>query len=492
MLDRDKGVAHLKSKAYLSVVWTAADLFSRQGLQFIISVILARLLSPEEFGVIGMLALFTGIAAVVADSGFTSAMIQKRDLSEEEKSSVFYFNLGTAAVLALALCLSGRRISVFYGMPILEPLTYALAFNLFLSAFGIVQRALMTIELDFRTPMRINITATVASSIVGILMAWRGFGVWSLACQMILSTLVSNILTWYHRPWRPALAFQFTSLQRLFRFGGYMMFSGILDMVYTRMNTLIIGKLYSARDLGQYMRADRTQQLPGNVIGTLVGRIAFPIFAAAGEDKKLLRQGLRKSVVFLMMVNLPLMLGLLAISRPLIMTIYGPKWEACIPYLQVLCLGGVLWPLHVVNLSALKALGRSDLFFQLELLKKAIGFTAIIVASSIGIIAMAWSQVFLGVVGFFINAYYSGKFLNYSAWQQTKDILPYGGVAIAMGGGIWLLGLSDKLSTSLVLLIQLIIGAMFYVSVCMSLRLTAFREMIDRVRARLALGLSKQ
>lgn len=490
-MNEDDKITYYKKKAASSILWTGIDQFSGQGLQFVISIILARLLSPEEFGIIGMLAIFTGIASVFVDSGFTSALIQKRNLSEEETSSVFFFNLFSAFIMGLILCASASWISRFYRMPILEPLTYVMSLNLLLSAFGSVQRALMNIDLDFKTPTKINLATTLVSSTVGISLAWRGYGVWSLAFQSLTATLLVNVLIWYYRPWRPAFSFDFRSVTALYRFGGFMMLSGLLDIVYTRMSTLLIGKLYSASDLGFYSRADRTRQLPGGIIASLVDRVAFPLFAAAKSDSGMLGRGLKKSVTTLMMVNLPLMLGLAAVSRPLVLTLFGVKWEACIPYLQVLSFVGIFWPLHVVNLSVLKAQGRSDLFFRLEVLKKVIGFSALFVACPFGVLAMACSQVFSSFICFMINAHYSGKFLGHSAWAQLRDILPYGLVSLVMALCVWLLSFWQGGAVQLVLVLQLITGAALYTFLCSILRLACFQETIAHLRTGMIRGLGQ-
>jgi teichuronic acid exporter len=474
----------MRHKALSATIWTGIDTFSRQGLGFVISIILARLLTPKEFGIIGLLALFTGIASVFIESGFTSALIQKRETSPAATSTVFFFNISLALIMALLLCLGARWFAVFYQMPILEPLSYVMALNMFISAFGNVQRTLMTIELDFRTPTRINIIATIVSGVLGIYLALRGCGVWSLAWQAVLSTFINNMLTWYYRPWRPILTFETQRLRELFGFGGFMMLSGLLDVFYNRLNTLLIGKFYSATDLGFYTRADRTQQLPGNIIGTLVGRIAFPLFAAANHDKELLRQGLKKSVIILMMVNLPIMLGICAVSRNLVLTLFGLKWESCIPYLQVLCLGGIFWPLHVLNLSALKAQGHSKLFFRLEVVKKIIGFTALAVSCPIGVLAMAWSQVFLGAVGFIINAYYSGVVLGYPVWRQMSDLIPYLLLSCFMAICVWLVGLSQTMPASLLFIVQVAVGCAVYVGLGILFKFSGFRGAIAIYRGR--------
>jgi O-antigen/teichoic acid export membrane protein len=424
---------------------------------------------------------------VFADSGFSSALIQKKNLTDEDTSSVFYFNLLAGFIMGLFLCAIAPWIAHFYQMPILKLLTCAMALNLFLGSFGAVHWALLSRDLDFRTQMRISVVAGVLSGGLAISLAALGWGVWSLVIQTLVSTLISTIGVWWCRPWRPRLIFCFASLRSLMRFGSYLLFSGLLDTGYNRLYTLIIGKLYSARELGFYSRADNTQQLPTSIISTIVGRVAFPIFSAAAGDKNLLQRGMRRAVESLMLINLPSMLGLLAVSRPLVLTLLGQKWLPCVPYLQVLCLAGILWPLHVINLNLLTAIGRTDLFFRLEIIKKVMGFSVLLISAKISILAMAWSQVLMGVISYFLNAYYTGVHLGYPATRQLRDIFPLILAAGLMFACIWPLTLINLLPAPVLLTTQVVAGGVIYLGCCAFFKFRAFTEGVSELRMRLKL-----
>lgn len=451
-------------KSLSAVFWSGADVFMRQGLQFFVSILLARLLLPEEFGLLAMLSIFTGVAGLFVDSGFSLALIQRQNITREDESTVFFFNLGAGLIVALGLCLAAPWIATFFEqaiskdkiyasaltlhnlpwladffkLPVLQSLTYVMAFNLFVGSLGSIQSVLLTKAMEFKGLMKIGVVASLLSGVLAVILAWQGFGVWSLALQTLASTMITIVLLWLRHPWRPQWVFSFTSLCSLFHFGGYMLLSGLLDTLYTRLYSLIIGKLFSARELGYYTRADNTQQLPVNVLISVLNRVAFPLFSVAATDKALLARGMRKVIRTIMLFNIPIMLGLMVVAEPLVITLIGEKWLPSVPVLQILCLSGVIWPLHVINLNVLMAQGHSNLFFRIEVLKKIIGVVAIVVASFYGILAIAWSQVIVGILGFLINAHYTGVFLGYSAWKQTRDLLPYLVVSVLMTLAIWL------------------------------------------------------
>lgn len=455
----------------------------RQGIQFGVSVALARLLAPKEFGVLAMLLLFTALAGSFVEAGFCMALIQKKEITEDDTSSVFYFNLSAGLIVALLLCGAARWIAHFYQAPILRPLTYLMALNLFLGAFGAIHRALLIKELDFRTQMRISIVATALPGGFAVYLAWHGWGVWSLAWQTALSTIISTALLWLWHPWRPVLRFRITSLRSLFRFGSYMFYSGLLNTACSKMYTLLIGRLYSPAELGFYTRADSTQQLPASLLSTVVDRVAFPVFSSVSGDDHLLRAGLRRAVTHLMLINLPVSLGMLAVARPLVTTLFGAPWLPCVPYLQVLCLAGALWPLHVLNLSCLMAKGRSELFFRLEVWKKVVGISALLVTAPISTLAMAWSQVFTGFFCFFLNAHFTGVLLGYSPLRQLKDIAPAALAAGVMLGAVLPIGRLDIQPSAAQLSLQVLTGALVYGVVCHSTGVTAFRQFREQLAA---------
>ncbi|WP_442496799.1 lipopolysaccharide biosynthesis protein [Methylobacter sp. sgz302048] len=492
----------LTHKSLSAVFWSGADVFLRQGLQFFVSILLARLLSPEEFGLLALLSIFTGIATLFIDSGLNSALVQRQDITRKDESTVFFFNLVTGLLVALGLGLSAPWIATFFEQPVLQAkvhimatnlftmpwiatffeqpvlqgLTYVMALNLFVGSLGSIQGALLTKALDFKTLMKINAVATLLSGVLAVCLAWKGFGVWSLALQTLASTAISVTLLWLWHPWRPQWTFSLVSLRSLFRFGGFMLLSGLLDTLYTRLYSVIIGKLYSARQLGFYTRADNIQQLPVSVLTNVLNRVAFPVFSAAAADKARLALGMRKVLRIIMLFNVPAMLGLMAVAEPLVITLIGEKWLPSVPILQVLCLAGMIWPLHALNLNVLMAQGHSNLFFRIEVIKKIISIAAIVTASFYGVMAIVWSEVIAAALCFPINAYYTGVFLGYSAWKQTLDILPYLAVSMLMMLVIWPIHIYFTFHPAAQLGLMIGVGAFVYLLACHLLRLTAFNE----------------
>ena len=473
----------LKKKAITATLWSGADIFLRQGLQFIIAVVLARLLSPEEFGTIALLYLFAGLAGAFVDSGFSAALIQSQDVTHTDESTVFWFNLGTGALMASGLWLLAPWFADFYRMPILIPLTGILALNLFVSALGSVHSTLLTKRLNFKTPMKIGAIATTVSGAAGILMAWKGYGVWALAVQTLVSTILTTLLLWAFNTWRPALAFSLASARRLFGFGGYLLMSSLLDIAYSRIYTLLIGKLYGVRELGFYNRADSTKQMPVGVLTGILSRVALPIFSTASGDKEKLRRGVRHALRGMMLVNVPMMLGVMATAEPLVNALFGGQWLPSVPPLQVLALAGLLWPLHVINLNVLMAQGHSRLFFKLEVVKKLVGTGLLLIGAAYGVMGIAWSQVAFGVLAFGINAHYTRLHLNYSAWQQIQDFLPVVLISVFMALPVYSLGNLLPWHAALVLLAQVSVGVTLFIVGCALFRIEAYRDAREMIAA---------
>jgi len=475
----------LKHKAVSATIWSAIDTFARQGVQFVITMILARLLTPTDYGTVGLLSIFLGVAGVFINCGFSSALIQRQEISEADLSSVFFLNVGIALLFSLLLCAAAPWIAAFYNMPVLTPLTRLMAASLFIGAFGCIQGTLLTKSLNFRRQCVISLAAVVLSGSVAVVLALRNYGVWSLAVSTVVGTCVSTLLLWLLSSWRPRLLFSMTAVRSLFRFGGFLLISGLLDTLFTRMNTLVIGKFYSPQDLGYYSRADGTQQLPAGLLSNIITRVAFPIFAAAHSDKELLRAGLRKAITMVMMLNIPLMLGMAVTARSLVLVLFGRQWLPCVQYLQILCLGGIFWPLHVLNLDILTAQGHSNLFFRLEVIKKVVGMVILGLACFFGITAIAWSTVVIGVICFAINAHYSGLLLNYGTVQQTVDLLPYMAASLIMAVCVWMASMLPLQMPLMLLSTQVMIGVAIYTLVCLSFRLSTFIESIQLVAPRL-------
>jgi len=414
----------LKQRALSATLWSGADVVLRQGTQFVVSIVLARLLTPSEFGTVALLALFTGIATVFVDGGFSAALIQRGDIDHTDESTVFWFNLLAGGCVSLSLWAAAPLIARFYQAPVLLPLTAVMAVNVLLGSLGAIHSTLLSKRLDFFTQMKVGCVATIASGVVAILLARAGFGVWALALQVLAMTTASTALLWFVHPWRPALVFSFDSARKLFGFGGYHLASSLLEMVYARLYTLFIGRYYGVRALGLYNNADSTKQLPGGFLASVLARVILPMFSAASSDPAVLVRGAQLTMRGMILLNAPMMLGMAGAAPTIVRTLFGARWVEAVPILQVLCLGGLFWPLHLINLNLLMAQGHSRLMFRLEVAKKILGVVLLALGATQGVLGIAWSQVVFNGAAFVINAHYSGKLLGYGARAQWRDIWP--------------------------------------------------------------------
>jgi len=472
----------IKRAATHGLFWSFFERIGHQGIQFVISIILARLLLPEQFGLIAMLTIFIAVAQTFVDSGFGSALIQKQNTTYLDECSIFFFNIIVGFLVAGLLFLSAPWIADFYQAPLLSPLTRVLSLNLIINAFGIVHTTLLTKQIDFKTQMKVSILATVLSGSIGVTMAFKGYGVWSLVVQSIGSNLFRTILLWVFLPWRPSWIFSSVSLRSMFSFGSKLLFSGLLDTVYTNLYLVVIGKIFSAADLGYYSRAEQTMRLPLNNLYSIVGRVTFPVFSSMQDDKARLKRGTRKGLSTLAMVNFPLMIGLAVVARPLVIVLLTDKWLPCVPYLQLLCMAGLLYPLHAINLNVLIAQGRSDLFFRLEIYKKAMITAAIFLTWRWGISALIYGQIATSVIAYYMNSYYTGKLVSYPAVEQLKDIVPIFGLASIMGFGVYLSGYFHIQNSMMLLFSQVSMGVVLYIILCSIANISSFIEIRSMVQ----------
>ena len=478
-------MSNLKSKTLHALFWSFLERSGQQGIQFIISIILARLLLPEEFGLIAMLAIFMAVAQSFINSGFGQALIQKQDVTHIDECSIFYFNILVGFLAAGLLCLAAPWIAGFYNQPLLVPLTCVLSLNMIINAFGLVQITLLTKHIDFKTQLKVSVIATALSGTIGVTMALNGFGVWSLVAQSLGSNLFQTILLWFFNTWRPSLVFSLDSLRAMFTFGSRLLASGLLDTVFRNIYIVVIGKLFSPADLGFYSRAERLQHLPVANISGMVGRVTFPVFSSVQDDKPRLKRGIRGALTMLVMINFPMMVGLAIVAKPLVLLLLTEKWAPCIPYLQLLCVVGMLYPLHVVNLNLLKAQGRSDLFLRLEVLKKILVVIAISVTYRWGIIAMIYGQIATSCLAYFLNAYYTGKMLDYPITEQIQDLMPSLALAGIMGLGVYALKYIPITNQLALLSAQIMTGIVLYAVLCYIFRISSFMEVIEMIKLKL-------
>ena len=423
----------LKNRTVGALSWSLLQEAAQRIIQLGIGILLARLLLPAEFGLIAMLTVFIAVAQVLLDSGFVAALIQRKEVSDLDQNSVFYFNILMSLVLATGLCVAAPWIAEFYHQPQLTSLTRWLSAILVINALVVVQSALLIRQLNFKRLTLIATASTAVSGVVGLALAWRGFGVWSLVGQQLAASTMRACLYWRFNKWRPRWIFSAKALREMFAFGSGMAASSVVNTLFENLYALVIGKLFSAAALGFYSRAETLQNLPAQSLASVVGRVTFPVFSSLQGDIARLRNGLRKAITSITFLHFPLMIGLAAVARPLVLLLLTDKWAPSVPYLQLLCFVGLWYPLHLLNLNALLAVGRSGLFFRLEVIKKLLTVLNVLITFRWGIQAMICGQIVNSLLCFFINSYYSKRFVGYSTWQQMRDVSPCLGAAAAMG-----------------------------------------------------------
>lgn len=411
----------LTRRAAQATWWSALEITSRYGVQFGVMVVLARLLTPADFGLIAMLLVFTTLAALLVDSGFGTALVQRQQTSDDDETTVFLSGLTVSTVVGTALWLAAPAIAGFYSQPLLRPLTRLLLFVLPLSALAAVPDALLTQRLDFRSRANAEIVASLCSGAVAIVMAWRGFGVWSLAWQSVVAIGVRAALLWLYSRWRPRGAFRWSSFRSLFRFGSYMLMANLLNTLSLRLQSLLIGRLFDSRALGYYTLAQNTQLAPAQFMSGVLNRVGLPVFSTVADQREKLVSALRLSLRVAIFVFVPCMIGIAVVAKPLIAMLYGARWTPAAPLLTVLAISATFWPLHVLNLAAIGAQGRSELIFRLELIKRVVSIGLILACSPGGPMAIAGAVLVSSLFAVVINTWYTHRLLGYGVLAQLRD-----------------------------------------------------------------------
>lgn len=414
----------LTKRAAFAAWWSTLEILARYGVQFFVMVVLARLLTPADFGLIAMLLVFTSIGILLVDSGFGSALIQRQTTTDDDETTVFIFtvSVGVAAAGILAFC--APAIAAFFNEPKLTDLTRVMAVVLPLGALAAVPDALLTIKLDFKARARAEIFASLCSGGAAVILALYGFGVWCLVWQSIISIGIRGVLLWFYSRWRPRGHYRSASFRNLFGFGGYLLMSGLLNTIAVRLQSLMIGKLFDSRTLGFYTLAQSTQAAPASFMGQVLSRVGLPVFSTIAHDREKLLAALRSSLRMSMFLFVPCMVGLAVVSRPLIEMLYGARWATAAPILSVLALGAALWPVHVLNLAAISAQGRSDLFFRMEVIKQTAAIVLVLAFAHWGPLAIAWSVLLAGLLSAGLNTFYSERLLGYGWFAQLADQWP--------------------------------------------------------------------
>lgn len=405
--------------------WTIIEKISLQGIQFVIGLILARLLSPSDFGVVGMLAVFIAISQTFVDGGFSNALIRKTDRTEIDYSTAFFFNIVVGIVCCGILCLIAPLIAVFFEIPILTNVLRVLSLTLVINSFAVVQIAKLTISIDFKSQAQATLISVILSGCIGIILAYRGYGVWALVCHSVLSSLFKVLLIWFFAKWKPSIIFSWDSFKDLFTYGSKLLISNLIGTLYSQMTTVVIGKFYTSKDLGFYSRGQQFAHLPSTAVIDTLGRVTFPILAKIQNDDGRLLSVYRKYIRMTSMVIFFLLMLLASIARPLVILLLTDKWLDSVIFLQIFCFAFMFEHISKLNLNLLQIKGRSDLYLRLEIIKKIIAFAILIFSIPFGVVVICLSGALYGQIALFINTYYTGCLFKFGYLEQFRDFSKY-------------------------------------------------------------------
>lgn len=474
---------NLKSKVLSSLVWKLLERGGTQGIQFVIQIILARLLTPEDYGVIAIIMIFIALANVFVQSGFSTALIQKKNADEEDFSSVFYLSFGIATILYAIFYFIAPLISDFYKNIELIKILRVLSLTLFLGAFNSIQNTVIAKNMDFKKQFLSSLIAGIISGLIGIFMAYKSFGVWALVYQQLSNQLIICLTLLVVVKWRPKLTFSFSKIKKLFVFGSKLLISSLLDALYMNITSLVIGKVYTPAMLGFYNRGNQFPQLIVSNFNGSIQAVMFPTLSAEQENRQRVKEIVRRSIVTSSYIIFPLMIGLVVIAESMVKLLLTDKWLPCVPYLRIFCLSYALWPIHTANLQAINALGRSDIFLKLEIIKKILGVIILIISLKYGVYAIAVGVLISGIISSFINGYPNKKLLNYGYLEQFRDIIPSLLISLAMGIIVYGLALL-KVNNILIIAIQTFFGLIVYLLLSYLFKLECFLYIVKTIKNR--------
>ncbi|HIZ05883.1 MAG TPA: lipopolysaccharide biosynthesis protein [Candidatus Phocaeicola gallistercoris] len=474
-------MSSLKEKTVKGVVWSSIDRFSTQGIQFVFSILIARLLLPSDYGAVAMLNIFLAISQSFVDSGFGIALVRKLDRTEKDFCTVFYFNIVVGFFFYAVLWLASPYIAVFYEIPLLEKVTKVMALTFVFFSFSAVHGSKLSIAIDFKTNAKISITVTFVTGSIGLLMAYNGYGVWALVIQAVSWSLLRTVLLWLFVRWIPKWIFSWKSFKGMFSFGSKLLVSGLLDTTYKNIYTLVIGKVFSSTTLGLYSRASGLAQYPSSNITSVLQGVTFPVLSTIQNETERLADAYKRFLRISAFIVFPLMVGLAAVADPLVRLVLTDKWEGCIYLLQIVCFSMMWYPIHAINLNLLQVKGRSDFFLKLEIIKKIQGVIILCVTIPMGIVVMCYGQIVGSLLSLVYNTYYTKKLIGYGYIAQMKDLLHILIHSLAMGVGVWcIVQIFDSLWLQLV--VGILFGAVYYIVGAYFLHFEELKEVISLVR----------
>lgn len=463
-------------------IWRFAERCGAQLVTFIVSIVLARILAPEDYGQIALITVFTTIMQVFVDSGLGTALIQKKDADDLDFSSVFYFNFAVCLILYVVMFVAAPFIAGFYNNSSLTPIIRVISLTIVISGVKGIQQSYVSRYMLFKRFFYATLGGTIFSAFLGIGLAYAGFGLWAIVAQQLSNTTIDTLILWLTVKWRPKKMFSWERLRGLLSFGWKMLASSLLDTIYTNIRSLIIGKMYSSADLAYYNQGEKFPNVIASNINTSIDSVLLPTMASVQDNPEQVKSMTRRAIKTSTYILAPFMMGMAFCATPIVRLVLTDKWLFCVPFLRIFCITYMFYPIHTANLNAIKAMGRSDLFLKLEIAKKAVGMILLLSTMWFGVMAMAYSLLVSSVLSQIINSWPNKKLLNYGYLEQLKDIFPGIALAVVMGFCVNMVGLFH-LSNVVTLLIQISLGAVIYVSASSVLHLESYEYLIGMIRS---------
>lgn len=455
----------LRKKTVSGTIWSAIDSFLGHGVTFFVGIVLARMLTPDEYGLIGICLIFNTILNGIVDSGFSSSLIRKKNVSDDDYNTMFITNMIISILLYGILFLASPLISIFFDREELTPLIRLTGIIIIINALSITQNTILTKKIDFKSKTKASIISAIGSGCIGISMASLGYGVWALAGQLLSKQILYTLGLWIINKWWPSFRFSVTSFLYMWGFGWKILLSCLLNNVWEQIYQVVVGKFYTPSTLGQYTRGRQFASIFSENFTVIIKRVSYPVLADIQDDKDRMVKAYRKVIKISMFITVITMFSLGAVSEPLLFTLIGPQWHEAAVFLPLICISMSLYPLHAINLNMLQVQGRSDIFLQLEIIKKIISVGPICLGIFVGIQAMLVGSIVTGIIGYFLNSYYTGKELKYTSWMQIKDIRQSYAIAIIIVLSVYFLKYLP-IHYFGVLVLQVIVGTIVFLLIC--------------------------
>jgi O-antigen/teichoic acid export membrane protein len=469
----------IKNKTVKGIIWSSIERFSVQSVTFFVLIFMARLLTPSDYGLVGMISVFISVSQAIIDGGFSEALMRKLNRTDSDCSTIFYFNIIVGSTLYALLYYFAPIISIFYKEPKLILLIRVIGLGLIINSFSLVQRTLLTIHLNFKIQAKISFSSAVVSGILGIYLAYIGWGVWAIVFQQLISSLVSSALLWINSKWYPKLIYSWTSLKSMFSFGSKLLAANLCAILNSEIYSLTIGKMFSASILGYYSRANQFASFPSSNLTSIMQRVTYPVLCRIANDEDYLSLTYRRFLRVSAFIIFPLMMILTAIAEPLILVLLKEKWLFAANLLQILCLSMMWYPIQAINLNLLKVKGRSDLLLRLEIFKTILGIIILCISLPMGIKAVCWGLFFSSMIRLLINTYYTGKLINIGYTRQMLDLLPISFLSLITGIIVYITIIGSDLNPLFQLIIGCLFGSVFYLSVAKVFRYSELDDILS-------------